>query len=210
MCDNGSTDRTVEIAESFDNCKVYEGPTWDGDFSKQKNFALSHTTSEWILSVDTDEFATISFQTNCRNYIDELSDAIKGVNFKMAQLVNDESHILDNSKSSWDGFMAHPRLYRRSGASWEGKVHERLCFYGKPWNEVIKVIDWDIFALVHYNLLMKKRLREKAIYAEYTRKSPCIDAMKLSDKEILDRHIKDKNIISLPSNVRWNKYEHNL
>jgi len=52
VVDSGSTDRTVEIANSF-GAKVFsEG--WKG-FSAQKNSAIAKASGEWVLSLDADE-----------------------------------------------------------------------------------------------------------------------------------------------------------
>ena len=53
IVDTGSTDRTVEIAESF-GAKVFHHP-WQGDFAAARNESLSHATGEWILVLDADE-----------------------------------------------------------------------------------------------------------------------------------------------------------
>ena len=52
VVDSGSTDRTREIAGSR-GARVIER-TWEG-YSKQKNFAATQASSDWILSVDADE-----------------------------------------------------------------------------------------------------------------------------------------------------------
>ena len=52
LVDTGSSDRTVEIAKSY-NCKVFNFP-WQNDFSKARNFALEKAQSDWILSIDAD------------------------------------------------------------------------------------------------------------------------------------------------------------
>jgi glycosyltransferase involved in cell wall biosynthesis len=52
IVDSGSTDRTVEIARSFD-AKVFNEP-WKG-FAAQKNSAIEKATGDWILSLDADE-----------------------------------------------------------------------------------------------------------------------------------------------------------
>ncbi|HEB54234.1 MAG TPA: glycosyltransferase family 2 protein, partial [bacterium] len=54
LVDTGSTDRTVEIAESF-GAKVVHEP-WADDFSAPRNTALQHATGDWILVLDADEF----------------------------------------------------------------------------------------------------------------------------------------------------------
>jgi glycosyltransferase involved in cell wall biosynthesis len=52
VVDSGSTDRTVEIAESL-GAKVFVEP-WKG-YAAQKNSAIDKATGDWILSLDADE-----------------------------------------------------------------------------------------------------------------------------------------------------------
>ncbi|MBZ5680580.1 MAG: glycosyltransferase family 2 protein [Acidobacteriia bacterium] len=52
IVDSGSTDRTVEIAESF-GAKVFV-EEWKG-YAAQKNSAIEKATGDWILSLDADE-----------------------------------------------------------------------------------------------------------------------------------------------------------
>src|SRR4051812_38300127 len=54
VVDSGSTDRTVEIAESF-GAKVFV-EDWKG-FAAQKNSAIDKAQGDWILSLDADEEA---------------------------------------------------------------------------------------------------------------------------------------------------------
>lgn len=63
IVDSGSTDRTLEIAHSF-NAIVIERP-WPG-FAEQKNFALAQCTGEWVLSLDADEELSPELQQQIR------------------------------------------------------------------------------------------------------------------------------------------------
>lgn len=54
--DSSSTDNTVEIARKFTQ-KVFVTPDWPGD-GPQKNRALEHVTSEWVICLDADERVT--------------------------------------------------------------------------------------------------------------------------------------------------------
>ena len=54
VVDTGSTDRTVEIAESM-GAKVYHFD-WISDFSAAKNYALEQATGNWIAFLDADEY----------------------------------------------------------------------------------------------------------------------------------------------------------
>lgn len=53
IVDTGSTDRTVEIAESY-GARIYHHP-WENDFSKHRNQSLSYATGDWIFQLDADE-----------------------------------------------------------------------------------------------------------------------------------------------------------
>ncbi len=63
VVDSGSTDRTLEIAHTF-NAVVIDRP-WPG-FAAQKNFALSQCTGDWILSLDADEELSPELQQEIR------------------------------------------------------------------------------------------------------------------------------------------------
>ena len=53
VIDTGSTDLTVEIAESF-GARVYHHP-WQNDFSLHRNQSLSYARGKWLLVLDADE-----------------------------------------------------------------------------------------------------------------------------------------------------------
>tara|TARA_B100000795_G_scaffold4571_1_gene3224 strand:+ start:4791 stop:5552 length:762 start_codon:yes stop_codon:yes gene_type:complete len=57
VLDNGSSDETIEIINSFPNIKLYKG-TFIG-FGPLKNLAASYALNNWILSVDSDEIFTV-------------------------------------------------------------------------------------------------------------------------------------------------------
>ena len=53
VVDTGSTDRTVEIAESF-GARVVHFP-WNGSFADARNVSLENATGDWIMYLDADE-----------------------------------------------------------------------------------------------------------------------------------------------------------
>jgi glycosyltransferase involved in cell wall biosynthesis len=59
VVDSGSTDRTLEIAESFGAKTSYHA---FGGHGEQKNVALDLCTSDWILLLDADEVLTAELQ----------------------------------------------------------------------------------------------------------------------------------------------------
>lgn len=55
VVDTGSTDRTIEIAKQYTD-KVYDDFTWCDSFEKARNHAKTKATSDYILSIDADEY----------------------------------------------------------------------------------------------------------------------------------------------------------
>ena len=53
VVDTGSTDKSIEIAESY-GAKMYHHP-WENDFSKHRNQSIGYATGDWILWIDADE-----------------------------------------------------------------------------------------------------------------------------------------------------------
>ena len=86
--DNGSKDRTLEIATGFANVVVHEGDFLG--FGPTKNHAASLATHDWILSIDSDERLTP--QLNQSIEAADLSDekvvySIRRLNFLMGKCV---------------------------------------------------------------------------------------------------------------------------
>ena len=71
IVDNGSTDKTLEIAASF-GAKIFH-EDWKGHVA-QKNSALAKCTCDWILALDADEVVTAELNI-------EISNAIKNANY---------------------------------------------------------------------------------------------------------------------------------
>jgi tetratricopeptide (TPR) repeat protein len=65
LVDTGSTDRTVEIARSFD-VKLLERE-WRDDFAWARNEGLDAATGDWILYIDADERLTVPDGANLRD-----------------------------------------------------------------------------------------------------------------------------------------------
>ena len=108
VCDTGSTDNTVDIAESF-GAKVVHFD-WCDDFSAARNFAKSVAKHEWILSIDADEFLE-------PNGIKKLNRFIKNTN-------KDAAFLLMKPETGY-GQHSLVRLFKKS-LDWSGKVHETI------------------------------------------------------------------------------------
>lgn len=58
LLDNGSTDKTLEIARNFSNVRIFESEFIG--FGALKNLAISYAKHDWILSIDSDEVLELS------------------------------------------------------------------------------------------------------------------------------------------------------
>lgn len=66
LIDGNSTDRTVEIASNYTN-NIYRNE-WKG-YTVQKHYGLSKTETEWIFSIDADEFCTEELSNEILNLL---------------------------------------------------------------------------------------------------------------------------------------------
>jgi glycosyltransferase involved in cell wall biosynthesis len=115
--DTGSTDKTKEIAQTFSNVKLFEGP-FEG-FGPTHNHISELCTHDWILSIDADEVISDRFK---QNILQQKLDPTKVYAFPYYNFYK-ETHI------KWCGW--HPekrlRLYNRKCTRFsDSLVHEKL------------------------------------------------------------------------------------
>ncbi len=70
VVDTGSTDRTIELAESY-GAKVIK-TTWQEDFSTPRNLAIDNASGDWIIFLDADEF--FAYPDRVRPAIEKLAN----------------------------------------------------------------------------------------------------------------------------------------
>jgi glycosyltransferase involved in cell wall biosynthesis len=120
IIDSGSNDGTVKIAEELGARVVFR--TWDDDFAAQRNFALLHTTSEWILYLDADE--------RLNNELIEKIKVIVKDNKQNIQYAFKRKSVAFGQE--FNHGVLHPdfvfRMFPTSKVKWINKVHERpIC-----------------------------------------------------------------------------------
>lgn len=129
VCDSVSTDRTVEIAQSFPNVEVYQRQL--DDLATQWSFALAKVESEWALTLDADYFVPDSFTRE----LSALSPSADVGGYEAAFLYAVNGHPLRGSlyppravllrSGSYDLFMdGHTQRVRVHGSM--GMFRERL------------------------------------------------------------------------------------
>jgi glycosyltransferase involved in cell wall biosynthesis len=106
VIDSGSTDRTVEIAQSF-GAKVFVEP-WKG-FAAQKNSAIAKAEWDWILSLDADE----SLDRGTAETIATLTSKPDGTMPEVGNLARapggDSGETVEAARASEESFETKPR-----------------------------------------------------------------------------------------------------
>jgi glycosyltransferase involved in cell wall biosynthesis len=131
VVDSGSTDRTVEIAQSFGAKVFFE--TWKG-FALQKNSAIDRCVSTWVLSLDADEELTEELQAEIRSMLETDASTIPAVDGYRLRL----RHVFLGRWMRYGGYYPDLklRLFRRvtgSGATHftDRPVHESVTVAGR-------------------------------------------------------------------------------
>ena len=120
IVDTGSTDRTVEIAES-NGARVYHHP-WENDFSKHRNQSISYATSDWIFIIDADEELSPESRVQLRQAIVE---ALPEVSYLYLEV-----HDKDTS-GRVTSVMHRPLLFRNHmGFKYKNFIHNELELKG--------------------------------------------------------------------------------
>jgi tetratricopeptide (TPR) repeat protein len=118
IVDTGSTDRTVEIAESF-GATVYHH-AWEGDFSKARNISMGYADGDWIFILDADEEVEAADVALVRQVAEQNEFKIVAVSV----------YNYSREKGMYTSFLPSIRLFRRDlGAYYEGIVHNQLRFH---------------------------------------------------------------------------------
>ena len=154
VVDSGSTDNTVSLAEANGAKVVYR--EWDNDFSAQRNFALEHVDTEWILYLDADERLN-----------EQLCEAIKKV---ITKNENRQYSIKRKSVAFGKEFNYGvlkpdfvPRLFKTSHVQWVNKVHEKpLC------EDKLEVLEGFIkhYTYINWEQWLKKFDQYTSIWAQ--------------------------------------------
>lgn len=154
VVDSGSIDNTVTLAKANGAKVVYRA--WDNDFSAQRNFALEHVDTEWILYLDADERLN-----------EQLCEAIKKV---ITKNENRQYSIKRKSVAFGKEFNYGvlkpdfvPRLFKTSHVQWVNKVHEKpLC------EDKLEVLEGFIkhYTYINWEQWLKKFDQYTSIWAQ--------------------------------------------
>lgn len=115
IVDTGSTDKTVEIAESY-GAKLFHQP-WEGNFSKHRNYSIQQATSDWIFIIDADE----------RMYQEDIARLRSLMNQDDINIISINVYNVYGKREETTTFLPSVRLWRKNiGLHYEGIVHNLL------------------------------------------------------------------------------------
>ncbi len=115
VLDTGSTDRTIEIAESF-QAEIHHFE-WCEDFSAARNASIKYATENWILWLDADERLPANSQ---RKLVKLLKFEVKPVIYKV-RIKNLKEDGINFTLSS-----AHRLFTNHRGIKFTGRIHEQV------------------------------------------------------------------------------------
>ena len=155
ILDTGSTDRTVEIAESFgakvtvpDDVDQYFKDTKFGrkiNFSKARNASIDLAMGEWVLLVDADE-ELIGDGAGLKSYLKKLTGDFDAVSIQFIDVQGGKSHVK----------FPPPRIFKKGHITYKGIVHN------SPWGFKEPVAFFKDLEVRHYGYdLTPEKLEEK-------------------------------------------------
>ncbi len=116
--ENGSTDRTAEIALTFPNVRLEQGDFIG--FGPTKNLAAEFSCNDWVLSLDSDEEVSSEL-------MDELAELELGDSKNLYQILRQNFFMGEHVKHSGWGNDWLPRLYNRKSHGYnQAIVHENV------------------------------------------------------------------------------------
>jgi glycosyltransferase involved in cell wall biosynthesis len=117
IVDTGSTDRTVEIAESYGATVLHH--EWTGDFSEARNISLEAATGDWFIYLDADEVLVREDAEKLRELAGHVwREAIFFTETNFTGDLDDGTAVNHNAL----------RMYRnRPHYRFEGRIHEQLA-----------------------------------------------------------------------------------
>ena len=122
LVDSGSTDSTLDIAKRY-RAKIYTH-SWQG-YAKQKQYAMSLCSNEWVLNLDGDEEVNPSLISAFKEIIEQ--DKADSVRFWRNDI------FINKPLSTWSKKPNNHRLYKRSKSFFDDSrlAHESATVNGK-------------------------------------------------------------------------------
>ncbi len=160
VLDSFSTDKTVEIARSFEQVKVYQNKF--ENFTDQRNLALDYASHNWILFLDADERLTPKLNQEILETVKKEDAAEAYYFYRKFMFKGKPLHF-----SGWQTDK-NIRLFKKDAARYskERLVHEILRVKGRTRVMKHKLIHYSYIDYFSYKQKMKSyaKLKAKELY----------------------------------------------
>jgi glycosyltransferase involved in cell wall biosynthesis len=139
IVDDGSTDRTIEIAKKYTDTIIPHKS--EGYVEPSRNFAISKATGDWILVLDADEQVPASLATKLQEI------ATNGTKAECVRIPR--KNIIFNKWMQHTGWWPdyNIRFFKKGSVTWPNKIHSKAEVHGL----VIDLGPQEETALIHYN-----------------------------------------------------------
>lgn len=139
VVDDGSSDKTVQIAKKYTN-KIFHHKS-AGYVEPARNFAISKTSGDWVLILDTDEEITESLVNKLRNIVDNTKE-IDYVEIPRKNIIFGKWM---KASMWWPDY--NIRFFKKGRVWWEEKIHRDPKVNG----EGLKLSEEENYAIVHHH-----------------------------------------------------------
>lgn len=157
IVDDGSTDRTIEIARKYTD-KIIPHKS-EGYVEPSRNFAISKATGDWILVLDADEQVPSSLAH-------KFQEIAKG-STKAECVRVPRKNIIFNKWMQHTGWWPdyNIRFFKKGSVTWPNKIHSQAQVHGL----VIDLGPSEETALIHFNYdTVSQFLRKLDLYTTVT------------------------------------------
>lgn len=192
VVDSGSTDATISICESFGAKVIYHKFE---NFGLQKQFALSQTKNDWVLSLDADEVLSdaliseiknLNLSSSCNGYLIPRTHVFLNKVFKHGSESN--KHILRFFNKKYGKFTTN-------------KVHENLIIEGNTSKLKNDFLHYSYFSVTQY---IAKLNKYTSLYAEEkNKKFPILLILIKTKFEFFKKYILDRNFLNGKAGLYW-------
>jgi tetratricopeptide (TPR) repeat protein len=141
VVDTGSTDRSVEIAESFGAKVIHR--EWTGDFAEARNASFDAATGDWILYLDADEVLVEEDAAKLR--------AVTGRVWREAHFLVETNFTGDAGDGTATTHSALRIFRNRPEYRFEGRIHEQIAHKLPAYNA--ERLEYTNIRIEHYGYL---------------------------------------------------------
>lgn len=120
IVDSFSTDKTVEICKKYTN-KIHQ-KKWENSFAKQRNFAISKATGNWVLYIDADETLHAQCQKEIKTLINQKE--YQGFTFRIRFYIDDKRYLKHGIWYAKNPYFRSLRLFKKDVTEFVRDIHE--------------------------------------------------------------------------------------